>query len=140
MAVAVAVTTAMTLRKRFVGKKILSFVYQFPLTIPHLVAAVGVLMLVSQSGLLARTAFQIGLISDSSQFPILVFDDLGIGIILVYIWKEVPFIGLIALAIGSFQLLAVIVGSTWAAWLIVAATYFIAAIVIVAVRVQYLKQ
>jgi putative spermidine/putrescine transport system permease protein len=98
-AVVLAVATALTLRKRFVGKKIVSFLYQFPLTIPHLVVAVGMMMLISQSGLLSRAAFRIGLIGDSSQFPILVFDDLGIGIILVYIWKEVPFIGLIALAV-----------------------------------------
>ncbi len=99
LAVVLAVATALTLRKRFVGKKIVSFLYQFPLTVPHLVVAVGVLLLVSQSGLMARAAFQVGLISDPAQFPILVFDDLGIGVILVYVWKEVPFIGLIALAV-----------------------------------------
>jgi putative spermidine/putrescine transport system permease protein len=99
IAVTLAVITALTLRRHFVGKKLVSFLYQFPLTIPHLVVAVGMMMLISQSGLLARTAYRIGLIGDSSQFPILVFDDLGIGIILVYVWKEVPFIGLIALAV-----------------------------------------
>jgi putative spermidine/putrescine transport system permease protein len=99
IALTLAVVTALSLRNHFVGKKLVSFLYQFPLTIPHLVVAVGMMMLVSQSGLLARTAYRIGLITDSSQFPVLVFDDLGIGIILVYVWKEVPFIGLIALAV-----------------------------------------
>jgi putative spermidine/putrescine transport system permease protein len=99
LAVALAVATALTLRKRFRGKKLVSFVYQFPLTIPHLVIAVGFLLLISQSGLLARAAYAVGLIRESSQFPILVFDDFGLGIILVYVWKEVPFIGLIALAV-----------------------------------------
>jgi putative spermidine/putrescine transport system permease protein len=99
VAVTLAVVTALTLRKQFIGKKLVSFLYQFPLTIPHLVVAVGMMMLVSQSGLLARAAYRIGLIADSSQFPVLVFDDLGIGIILVYVWKEIPFIGLIALAV-----------------------------------------
>jgi len=98
-AVALAVVTALTLRKRFRGKKLVSFVYQLPLTVPHLVIAVGFLLLISQSGLLARAAHALGWIRESSQFPILVFDDLGIGIILVYVWKEVPFIGLIALAV-----------------------------------------
>jgi len=99
IAVTLAVVTALSLRKHFAGKKLVSFIYQFPLTIPHLVVAVGMMMLVSQSGLLARAAYRIGLIGDSSQFPVLVFDDLGIGIILVYVWKEIPFIGLIALAV-----------------------------------------
>jgi putative spermidine/putrescine transport system permease protein len=99
IAVSLALITALSLRKHFTGKKLVSFLYQFPLTIPHLVVAVGMMMLLSQSGLLARTAYRIGLIGDSSQFPILVFDDLGIGVILVYVWKEVPFIGLIVLAV-----------------------------------------
>jgi putative spermidine/putrescine transport system permease protein len=99
VAMILAVATALSLRKHFVGKKLVSFLYQFPLTIPHLVVAVGMMILVSQSGLLARAAYRIGLIGDSSQFPVLVFDDLGVGIMLVYIWKEVPFIGLIALAV-----------------------------------------
>jgi putative spermidine/putrescine transport system permease protein len=99
VAAGLAVATALTLRKRFRGKRLVSFVYQFPLTIPHLVVAVGILLLVSQSGLLARAAYALGWLTEPSQFPILVFDDLGIGIILVYVWKEVPFIGLIALAV-----------------------------------------
>ncbi len=99
IAVVLAVATALTLRRRFVGKKIVSFLYQFPLTVPHLVIAVGVLLLVSQSGLLARAAYRVGLIGDPAQFPALVFDELGIGIIMVYVWKEVPFVGLVALAV-----------------------------------------
>jgi len=99
LTVALAVLTALTLRKRFRGKKLVALVYQFPLTIPHLVIAVGFLLLISQSGLLARVAYALGWIAESSQFPILVFDDLGVGIILVYLWKGVPFIGLIALAV-----------------------------------------
>jgi len=99
LAVVLAVATALTLRKRFRGKRLVSFLYQFPLTIPHLVIAVGVLLLVSQSGLLARAAYALGWLTEPSRFPILVFDDFGIGVILVYVWKEVPFIGLIALSV-----------------------------------------
>lgn len=45
--------------------------------------------------------------------------------------------GVVALAIGAFQALAALVGSSWAAWLIVAAAYLILAAVIVAVRVRF---
>jgi putative spermidine/putrescine transport system permease protein len=39
-----------------------------------------------------------GLITRPSDFPALVFDPYAIGIILQYVWKEVPFIGVIVLA------------------------------------------
>lgn len=57
----------------------------------------------------------------------------GLGIVAAFLAG----MGLIALAIGGFQALAALVGSAWGAWLIVAATYLIAAVVIVAVRVRF---
>jgi putative spermidine/putrescine transport system permease protein len=99
LTVALAVLTALLLRRGFRGRTLVGFVYQLPLTIPHLVIAIGVLMLLSQSGLVARAAFHLGLISDPARFPALLYDDLGVGIILVYVWKQVPFVGLICLAV-----------------------------------------
>jgi len=99
LTVILAVVTALTLRRRFRGKRIITYVYQIPLTIPHLVVAVGILMLVSQSGLVARVAYHLNIIADPSEFPALVYDDWGIGIMLVYLWKQVPFIGLVVLAV-----------------------------------------
>ncbi len=99
LSVAIAIVTALALRQRFRGKKFLTFIYQFPLTIPHLVIAVGILMLISQSGLFSRLLYGLGVISGQSGFPAIVSDDFGIGIILVYVWKQVPFIGLIVLAV-----------------------------------------
>lgn len=99
LTIVLAVATAMVLRRTFRGRGILTFLYQFPLTVPHIVVAAGMITLVSQSGLLARFAFHLGLISEASQFPAMVYDDWGVGIILVYLWKQVPFIGLIALAV-----------------------------------------
>ena len=94
-----AIVTALALRQTFKWKQGVNFLYQFPLTIPHIVVAVGMMLLLSQSGLFARIFSNLGLISEQSQFPILVFDDFGIGIILVYLWKQIPFIGLFVLAI-----------------------------------------
>jgi putative spermidine/putrescine transport system permease protein len=99
LTVILAVATALTLRQQFRGKRIITYVYQIPLTIPHLVVAVGILMLVSQSGLAARVAYHLNIIADPSEFPALVYDDWGIGIVLVYLWKQVPFIGLVVLAV-----------------------------------------
>ncbi|MES2142774.1 MAG: ABC transporter permease subunit, partial [Pseudomonadota bacterium] len=50
------------------------------------------------SGLVARLSYGVGLIDGPAGFPVLVYDRLGVGIILQYVWKEVPFITLILLA------------------------------------------
>lgn len=94
-----AVATALMLRKTFFGKRLVSFMYQIPIPMPHIVVAVGVLMLLSQSGLISRIFYHLGATSGPGDFPILVKDDLGIGIILVYLWKQIPYVGVIALAI-----------------------------------------
>ncbi|MGL5008692.1 MAG: ABC transporter permease, partial [Paracoccaceae bacterium] len=68
------------------------------LTVPHIVGAVGILYLFSQSGTFARLGHAAGMIGRPADFPALIYDPYAIGIILHYVWKEVPFIGLIVLA------------------------------------------
>ena len=94
-----AVVIALVLRENFRGSRVTTFVYQVPLPIPHLVAASGIVLLITQSGLISRGFATAGLIEDPAQFPVLVFDRAGIAIILSYLWKEIPFIGLVVLAI-----------------------------------------
>jgi len=59
---------------------------------------VGVLFLFSQSGLVSRAARLLGLIDQPSVFPVLVRDSAGIGVVIAYLWKEVPFMALVVLA------------------------------------------
>lgn len=73
------------------------------LAFPHLVWAIGLSLLLSQSGLVARVATLLGLIDAPADFPVLVRDSYGIGIILAYASKGVPFLALIALAIMRSQ-------------------------------------
>ena len=94
-----AIILAMVLRHTFAGKRAMTFILQLNLPIPHIVGAVALVLLLSQSGLFARIAAMLGLISEPSQFPVLVFDEWGIGIIAEYVWKETPFIGVILLAV-----------------------------------------
>lgn len=68
---------------------------KLPVIVPHLVAAFLIFALFSQSGLLARLGVLMGVIEESRQFPALIFDSQGIGVILAYIWKGTPFIFLI---------------------------------------------
>ena len=93
-----AIGAALILRQTFFGKSLVNFLFQINLTIPHLVGAIGILYLFSQSGTFARLANELGMINKPSEFPALIFDPFAIGIILQYVWKEIPFIGVIILA------------------------------------------
>jgi putative spermidine/putrescine transport system permease protein len=93
-----AIGAALLLRRTFLGKSAITFLFQLNLTVPHLVGAIGILYLFSQSGSFARLGYQWDLIATPSDFPALVFDPYAIGIILQYVWKEVPFVGVIVLA------------------------------------------
>lgn len=94
----IALGAALLLRQSFPGRALISFLVQLNLTVPHVVGAIGILYLLSQSGAFARLAHATGLIAGPAGFPALVNDPYAIGIILLYVWKEVPFITLILLA------------------------------------------
>jgi putative spermidine/putrescine transport system permease protein len=98
IAAVLALATALLLRQTFPGRALISFLVQLNLTIPHIVGAIGILYLFSQSGSFARLAHAAGLIAGPADFPALTQDPYAIGIILLYVWKELPFITLILLA------------------------------------------
>lgn len=98
IAATLALAAALLLRQTFPGRALVSFLVQFNLTIPHIVGAIGILYLVSQSGSFARLAHSAGLIAGPQDFPALTQDPYAIGIILLYVWKELPFITLVLLA------------------------------------------
>jgi putative spermidine/putrescine transport system permease protein len=88
------------------------------LAFPHLVWAVALVFIFAQSGFLARIAASVGLISSPAQFPVIVRDRYGIGIILHYVSKEIPFLVLIVLATlrtqgSTFELVAANLGATF---------------------------
>jgi putative spermidine/putrescine transport system permease protein len=95
---AIALGAALLLRQSFRGRNLIAVLFQLNLTVPHIVGALGILYLFSQSGSFARLAYAAGLITTPGEFPVLTHDPYAIGIILTYVWKEVPFIGLILLA------------------------------------------
>ena len=98
IAATLALGAALLLRRTFPGRALASFLVQLNLTIPHIVGAIGLAYLVSQSGAFARIAYSAGLITGPQDFPVLTQDPYAIGIILLYAWKELPFITLILLA------------------------------------------
>lgn len=66
--------------------------FQLPLTIPHLVAGYVIVLLFTQSGVISKLLASVGMIDEMTDFPVLVNDPFGWGIILAYTWKEVPFV------------------------------------------------
>ncbi|MBL0713815.1 MAG: sugar ABC transporter permease [Desulfosarcina sp.] len=99
LAAVFSVAAALALAQMAARYRLAHFVFQVPLTVPHLVIAVAVMFMLSPSGLLARAAVAAGLIRTPADFPLLVNDRWSIGIILTYVWKEIPFITLMLLAV-----------------------------------------
>ncbi|SHI75871.1 ABC transporter permease [Wenxinia saemankumensis] len=98
LSVLFGVAVALMLRGAFRGRALASWLVQLNLAVPHLVGAVGILYLLSQSGVLARIAFAAGAIEGPADFPALIWDPWAAGIVLQYVWKEVPFLALVTLA------------------------------------------
>jgi putative spermidine/putrescine transport system permease protein len=69
--------------------------FQLPFVVPHLAGAYLIVLLFTQSGWMSRLAFHLGFIDKITDFPILVNEPFGIGVILAYTWKEAPFISLV---------------------------------------------
>lgn len=65
---------------------------QIPIVVPHVVVAIFTINILSQSGLLARIFCALGFIEEMTDFWSPVFEAHGLGIILAYLWKEIPFI------------------------------------------------
>ncbi|AOM81459.1 ABC Transporter Permease [Salisediminibacterium beveridgei] len=75
------------------------FVAWLPMIIPHFVAGYLIYIIFAPSGWLSAVFYHIGWIDVMNQFPILVNDPLYIGVILTYVWKEIPFVLLMMLPV-----------------------------------------
>ncbi len=80
----------LVLSRRTKGK--MMRIVQLPIIVPHVVVALFVINICSQNGLLARSCYCLGIISEQQEFPMLIYDSHGFGIIIAYLWKEIPFI------------------------------------------------
>lgn len=74
---------------------------EIPIVVPHIVVAIFILNIFSKSGLIARILASLGIISGQEEFFNLIYDKYGIGIMLAYLWKEIPFIIYFVLSIMS---------------------------------------
>ena len=94
--IALAISLMISRTKRF--QSVLISITQFNIPIPHVVAATGILLTFSQSGLVSRLSNHFGITEGSSGFPIITNDPFGYGIIMSYLWKEIPFMCVLILS------------------------------------------
>ena len=95
VAVTGGLAIAITLGRLARGRRMVYALLQVPLAVPHLAIAIALVTLIAPSGLIARTVYAFGWITEPSQFPALVYDGYGLGVILAYVAKEVPFLAVV---------------------------------------------
>lgn len=101
LASAASVLVAITFRRAGWSDRAARSLAVLPLPLPHLAAAAGALLVLGQTGLLARLAHAVGWIGGPADMPPLLYDRRGVGVVLALAWKEFPFLALL-----SFSLLA----------------------------------
>ncbi|WP_332559582.1 ABC transporter permease subunit [Clostridium sp.] len=99
ISVLIGVFIAFLLNKVKKDNKLSYALYQTPIIIPHLVAVLMISYIISQTGIISRVIYALGIVNDPSQFPLFVYDNKGIGIILVYLYKQVPFVTMTVYAV-----------------------------------------
>lgn len=72
--------------------KFMNLLIKIPIIIPHTIVALMLINVASQNGLIARLLYNLSLIDDQSEFPLLINDSFGIGVIIAYLFKEIPFV------------------------------------------------
>jgi putative spermidine/putrescine transport system permease protein len=85
---------ALALRKRFAGKGLFQYVYKLPMMIPYLVGVALTILLFTNGGIVARTLYALGVIESTNEFPRMLYTHAGWGIMIVYLWKQIPFMTL----------------------------------------------
>lgn len=99
LAMVIAVVCALALRNTFVGKKLVVLMFQFNLTIPRMAAGMMLLLLLSQTGMISQVMHYLGITQGTADFPYLVHDQAGMGLIIAFTWKFFPYIGMSVLGI-----------------------------------------
>lgn len=95
---ALGVSAALLIRRLGRTRGLITAVFAGNLAVPHVVGALCMLLLLSQGGLLSRLSHAAGLTGSPADFPALTGDRFGWAIIADYVWKETPFLAVVALA------------------------------------------
>lgn len=94
-----AITVALQFRGTRLAHRLARTLATLPLPIPPIVVAAAAVLVLSQSGLLARLFAAFGWISVPADFPALLNTPQGTGLIMALAWKELGFLSLLACSI-----------------------------------------
>jgi putative spermidine/putrescine transport system permease protein len=99
VATVIAVGGAFLLAIRFRNSRFGQVMAMLPMAVPHVAAALAVLLLFGQSGLLSRLTYALGLTATPGDFPPLVYDRAGVSLVFAFAWTELPYLTLTAMAV-----------------------------------------
>lgn len=100
-AAVLGVAAALLVRSLGRARRAFAGLLQVSLPLPHAVAALAMILLLSPSGAVSRMAAAAGLVDAPAAFPAITQDSFGWGIIVSYVWKEAPFVAVVVLAVLS---------------------------------------
>jgi putative spermidine/putrescine transport system permease protein len=95
-ALIIAYPLALYLRRQFAGKATLNALIRVPLFVPALVAAFLILNVMSFHGIFNEVLVRLGILAEPLR---LTHDDWGVSVVLIQIWKNLPFLALILAAV-----------------------------------------
>jgi putative spermidine/putrescine transport system permease protein len=101
IAIVLGVLLSYSIFKTKNNNRLVESIYKLPIIVPHIVAVLLVYNILAQSGILSRMLYSIGLIKEPTQFPSLLHERNGLGIIIAYAWKEIPFVAMVTYTILS---------------------------------------
>ena len=99
LSVIMGVIIAFAINRTPPGRGFSHILYKSPIILPHLVVVVLVFHIFSQTGIISRFLFNLGLVNDPNNFPLMVYDRYSLGIMLVYLYKQIPFVSLTVLTV-----------------------------------------
>jgi putative spermidine/putrescine transport system permease protein len=99
LATAGAVLLAVVFRGTTPSDRAARLLAALPIAVPHLVAAALFVLLLGQSGFVARLLHTAGLAAGPDELPALIYDRWGIGFTVALAWKELPFLALLAFSV-----------------------------------------
>ncbi len=99
LSIIIGLALAYALMKGNTKKHVEGVLYKLPIIVPHSVAALLVYSVFAQSGMISRALFHLGFIAAPTEMPAFLFDRTGRGIILAYMWKEIPFIAMVVYSV-----------------------------------------
>jgi len=97
MIIGVYISFRLTQTKNYKLKSLVTRTMELGVVLPYLYMLFIVVLLYSKTGIYSRILYSLGMIDHLEQFPTLLYEPLGIGIILVFVLKGVPFVSLFVL-------------------------------------------